>query len=318
VIKRFKALKTPLERYQKILKENEELQLLLELAQEESDKETLLEVENQTQHLDQEVGQLEIATLLAGEHDFRNCYFQIQAGTGGTDADDFAELLMRMYLYYFEKMGWKAELLDQLPGEEAGLKSVSFKVIGEYAYGKLSAERGVHRMARVSPYNAQGKRQTSFASVQVIPEFENVDMDIEESDIEVVTYAKSAGPGGQNVNKVATAVRITHIPSGLVVACSTERSQLSNRKNALEMLQAKLFQLEEAKRDAALANEIGEKGEISWGNQIRSYVLYDRRVKDHRTGYEVMNPEVVLNGAIEGFITTFLQQRASKKNQQLV
>lgn len=296
--------------------ELEDLRLLLEMAQEESDENTLNEVKASLPQMESKIENLEIATLLAGEHDFRNCYFQIQSGVGGTDADDFTEMLMRMYLRYFEEIGWKVELLDQLSGEEAGLKSVSFKVIGDYAYGKLSAERGVHRIARVSPFNAQGKRQTSFVSIQVIPEFEDTHMEIDESDLEIVTYAKSAGPGGQNVNKVATAIRITHLPTGIVVACSNERSQLSNRKKAMEMLQARLYQLEEAKRDAALSAEIGEKGEIGWGNQIRSYVIYDRRVKDHRTGYEIMNPERVLDGDVDGFINAFLRMKAERKLQK--
>lgn len=312
VIQQMKGIKDPLEKYKKIRHDLEEAQLLFDLAIAESDQATLQEIHSILQKLEYQMEQVETATLLAGEHDFRNCFFQIQSGTGGTDADDFVEKLLRMYLRYFEEVGWKVELLDQIDGEEAGIKSVSLKVNGEYAYGKLRAERGVHRMARVSPYNAQGKRQTSFASVQITPEFDETESEIEEKDLEVVTYAKSAGPGGQNVNKVATAVRITHRPTGLVVACSNERSQLSNRKKAIAMLQAKIYQLEEAKRDAALAAEVGEKGEISWGNQIRSYVLYDRRVKDHRTGFEIMNPERVLNGDIEGFIQAYLKMKATQ------
>ena len=220
VIQQMKGVKEPLEKYKKIRREMEDVQLLFDLAVEESDQSTLSEVHASLILLENQMNQIEIAILLGGEHDFRNCFFQIQSGTGGTDADDFVEKLMRMYLRYFEDMGWKVELMDQIDGEEAGVKSVSLKVMGEYAYGKLRAERGVHRMARVSPYNAQGKRQTSFASVQITPEFEETDMEIEEKDLDVVTYAKSSGPGGQNVNKVATAVRITHCPTGLVVSCS--------------------------------------------------------------------------------------------------
>jgi peptide chain release factor 2 len=224
-------------------------------------------------------------------------------------------MLLRMYLYYFETRGWDVSEVDRQWGEQAGIKNVTLLVKGEYAYGYLRCEAGVHRLVRPSPFNAQNKRQTSFASVDVIPEFEEDDSEIEipEKDLDIMAFARSAGPGGQNVNKVATAVRITHIPTGIQVTCSVERSQQQNKRLALQLLKGRLELIEQAKRDEELKKMYGEKGAIAWGNQIRSYVLDDRRVKDHRTNVETTNVESVLdNGELDRFIDAELRRKHAK------
>ncbi len=312
LVAELKSLKSIVRPITEALAEMEDLQMLHELAQEEDDASALAEVEEKAGQLTGQVGRLELATLLTGPHDKAHCYFSIQAGAGGTDAQDWAEMLLRMFLRYFERNGYAVEEIDRLDGEEAGIKSISLHVSGPYAYGYLSCERGVHRLVRPSPFNADNKRQTSFAAVTVLPEMDAVEVDVDwGKDVREDTY-RASGAGGQHVNKTSSAVRLTHIPTGIVVQCQNERSQHQNRRVARKMLTARLYELEERKRDSELAKLYGEKGQIAWGNQIRSYVLDDRRVKDHRTNTETFNPDKVLDGDIQEFIDAYLRKRAGK------
>lgn len=254
--------------------------------------------------------------LLSGKNDARDCYFSIQAGAGGTEACDWADMLLRMYLRYFERRRFKVEELGRKDGEEAGIQSVNLKIGGPYAYGTLSTEMGVHRLVRISPFNAQGKRQTSFAAVDVLPVFEESKIDLPEKDLDIVAFRRASGAGGQNVNKLATAVRIKHLPTDITVECVNERSQAQNKRQALGILRSKLEQMEQAKRDAELAKIYSAKGEIAWGSQIRNYVLDDRRVKDLRTGVETGNPTKVLDGELDPFIEAELRRRTERKAKQ--
>ena len=309
IVGELKTLKAMVDPVRKLTGEIEDLQVLYELAEEEEDADARKEVEAKLDVLEPRMDSVETQSLLSGKHDHRNCYLSIYSGDGGTEANDWAEMLLRMYLHYFQAEGWKAEELDKHDGEEAGIKDITLHVQGPYAYGYMSCERGTHRLARVSPFNAQGKRQTSFASVEVVPELEETDIEIDENDCDIEFFARSSGPGGQNVNKLATACRILHRPTGITVVCSNERKQQQNKKQAMAILQAKLEQHEEEKREAERAAETGGKLETGWGTQIRSYVIYDNRVKDTRTGYEVGNPQRVLDGDLQGFIEAELQRR---------
>jgi len=249
--------------------------------------------------------------MLSGEHDARSAIVSINAGAGGTEAQDWAEMLLRTYLRWCERKGYRTEITDYQPGEEAGLKSVTFTVEGDYAYGYLRAEMGIHRLVRISPFDSNARRHTSFASLFAFPELpDDVDVEIDEKDLKVDTY-RSSGAGGQHVNKTDSAIRITHIPTGIVVACQNERSQHKNRSTAMKQLKARLYELEMRKKEEEAEALTGEKKEIAWGSQIRSYVLHPyRMVKDHRTGYEVGNTEAVLDGELDGFIEAFLLSRS--------
>jgi peptide chain release factor 2 len=278
-----------------------------------SDPDSKIELVKLINELEQKVGLAETESLLSGETDANNAICSIQAGAGGTDAQDFAQMLLRMYLRWCEKKGFKAEILDEQSGSEAGMKSATFRVEGEYAYGLLSAEAGVHRLVRISPFNSGGSRETSFASLFVSPEIdETIEVIIEDKDLRIDTY-RSSGAGGQHVNVTDSAVRITHMPSGIVVTCQNQRSQIQNRAVAMQVLRSKLYELELEKRREGAAELEATKQDISFGSQIRNYVLHPyRMVKDTRTKFERTDVEVVLDGDIDDFIKEFLVHRKVK------
>ena len=304
-----KTLKAQTRPVLELLARSEDAEVLLELVDEDSDARG--EVDQALLQLAKKTDQVELLTLLSGKNDHRNCFFSIQAGAGGADACDFAEMLLRMYLMYFERNGYKAAEVDRRDGEEAGIQSVTLRVEGPCAFGYLSCETGVHRLVRISPFNAQGKRQTSFVAVDCLPELEEADVELAPADLDIVFFCRASGAGGQNVNKLATAVRVKHKPTGVVVECVNERSQAQNKRVALSLLLSRLEQMEQAKRDAEIAALYGEKGEIAWGNQIRSYVIHGStiHVKDHRTNLAIGDVQRVLDGDIQEYIDTRLRQR---------
>ena len=292
----------------KLAKDVEDLKALTELAAEGED--VLPDLTREVEMLEQEARHTEIRMLLSGEHDASNAIVTIHPGAGGVDSQDWAEMLVRMYLRWSERSGYATKVLDYQPGDEAGIKSVTFLVEGDFAYGYLSSESGVHRLVRISPFGAMGKRQTSFASVFVYPQLDDkIDIQIDEKDLRIDTY-RSSGAGGQHVNVTDSAVRITHIPTGIVVSCQNERSQIRNREMARTVLRARLYELELNKKRQQLQAVEDAKLDIGWGSQIRSYVLHPyRMVKDHRTKYETSNSDRVLDGDIEDFIYKFLVYR---------
>jgi len=281
---------------------------LLDLAVEEQDEETARSVEQDLASLEAELEKLEFRRMFAGETDPNNAYLDIQAGSGGTEAQDWAEMLLRMYLRWGEDKGFKTTLVEASAGEVAGLKSATIQFEGDYAFGWLRTETGVHRLVRKSPFDSGGRRHTSFASVFVSPEIDdNIEIEINPADLRVDTY-RSSGAGGQHVNTTDSAVRITHEPSGIVSSCQTERSQHQNRDNAMKQLRAKLYEMEMLKRNAEKQAMEDSKADIGWGSQIRSYVLDDSRIKDLRTGVETRNTQAVLDGALDPFIQASLKQ----------
>ena len=290
----------------------EDLAVLNELACDEDDEATAAEVREGLAALKDALADLEIRVLLSGEYDSRDAIVTVHAGAGGTDSQDWAEMLERMLLRWAERRGFKVDVHDEQEGDEAGIRSATFSVHGTRAYGLLQPERGVHRLVRISPFDAQNRRHTAFASIDVVPLLDAVETDVTigEDDLRVDVY-RSSGPGGQGVNTTDSAVRLTHLPTGIVVACQNERSQLQNKATALTLLKAKLAELERAKREEELAAVRGEQRDVAWGSQIRSYVLHPyQMVKDHRTGEETGNTAAVLDGDIDGFITAYLQWRA--------
>ena len=294
----------------------EDLGVLWELAEEADSAETFEEVAQEARQIASNLTGVELRTLLSGPHDAGDCYFSIHAGAGGTESCDWAVMLARMYTRYFERSGYDAEEIDRMDGEEAGVRSITYRVRGPFAYGYLSCERGVHRLVRISPFDASKRRHTSFASVDVLPELEEIEIDIDwEKDVRDEAF-RAGGAGGQHVNKVSSAVRLTHLPTGIVIQCQNERSQHQNRAQARKMLVARLYQHEQAKRDAELAKMYGDKGEIAFGYQIRSYVLYPYQlVRDERTDLKVGNTQAVLDGDLQPFIDAALRQRLQKQAQ---
>ena len=317
VVTELKALKAVVAPTQDLIQRIEDVQVHHELAAEvagedaDAGAEELAEVAGLATKLQADLERLELRTLLAGPHDRGACYFSIHAGAGGTESCDWAMMLMRMYLRYFERAGYKAEEVDRTDGEETGIRSITLYVTGPYAYGYLACERGVHRLVRISPFNSQGKRQTSFASVDVLPELEDVDIEIDwDKDIREDTY-RASGAGGQHVNKTSSAIRITHLATNIVVQCQNDRSQHKNRAEARKMLAAKMYQREQAQRDAELKKMYGDKGEIAFGNHIRSYVLYPYQlVRDERTELKSPHTDTILDGDIQAYIDAYLRHKA--------
>ena len=289
--------------FKKLYTDIEESQILLDLAIEESDADTIEEVSQQIQTIDKKIKKLSIDLMLDGADDQNNSIISINAGAGGTEAQDWAEMLFRMYTRWGEHKGFKLNIIDFQPGDEAGIKSVTFTASGDYAYGYLKAEKGVHRLVRISPFNASGKRHTSFASVFVYPELKNeIVVQVDDKDLRVDVF-RASGAGGQHVNKTSSAVRITHLPSGIVVQCQQEKSQHRNKELAMKVLKARIYQLEKQKQDEKLQEMHESKNDIAWGSQIRSYVMHPYQlVKDHRINLEVGNVNGVLDGGLDLFI----------------
>lgn len=294
----------------------EDVSLMHEMAVEEASESDLKEVAAEVESILAEMDRLELRTMLSGPHDSGNCYFSIHAGAGGTESCDWAEMLLRMYLRYFEQTGYSVSEVDRVEGEEAGIRSVALQINGPYAYGYLSCERGVHRLVRISPYDSQSRRHTSFASVDVLPVLDDVEVEVDwDKDVREDVY-RASGAGGQHVNKTSSAVRVTHLATGIVAACQNERSQHQNRALARKMLMARLYQAEQAKRDAELSRMYGEKGEIAFGSQIRSYVLYPYQlVRDERTDLKIGQTDRVLDGDLQEFIDAALRLKLSKQQK---
>jgi peptide chain release factor 2 len=312
ILKERTSLSAKIENFEKLEKELEENEILLDLATEESDEEALQEVSQQIGALEKKSASLTLDVMLDGEDDNKNAIVSINAGAGGTEAQDWAEMLFRMYSRWVERKGYAFELIDFQPGEEAGIKSVTFTAGGENAFGYLKSEVGVHRLVRISPFNASGKRHTSFASVFVYPELDQeISVDMDEKDLRIDTY-RASGAGGQHVNKTSSAVRITHLPTGIVVQCQQEKSQHRNKDLAMKVLRARLYQHEKKKQDEKIQDMHDSKEDIAWGSQIRSYVLHPyQMVKDHRISLDVGNVNAVLDGDIDQFIEGVLLAKTS-------
>ena len=309
VLKQINSLKSKVEGFKKLNNELNNLLEMSELLQVEEDEELANELLKSTYTLEKDIEKLEITTLLSGKYDNNNAILTIHPGAGGTEAQDWAEMLYRMYTRWANANGYEVKELDYLEGDEAGLKSVTFSVNGDYAYGYLKGEMGVHRLVRISPFDAGGRRHTSFASVEVLPEItDDVELDINPDDIKMDVY-RASGAGGQHINKTSSAVRLTHIPTGIIVACQTERSQFQNRDTAMKMLKSKLLNLKEKEQKDTIDELKGIQMDIAWGSQIRSYVFCPYTlVKDHRTNYEVGNVQAVMDGDLNGFIDSYLKK----------
>ena len=309
VLKTIKALKDKTEKIENLKKEYEDIEVLIELGMEAQDESVIPEVEKSFKVLQKDVESFRIETLLKGQYDRNNAIFTIHSGAGGLEAQDWAEMLLRMYTRWAERKGYAITILDMLRDYEAGIKSATLLIEGENAYGYLKSEKGVHRLVRISPFDTAGKRHTSFASVDVMPELDDeVKVEIDEEDLKIDTY-RSSGAGGQHVNKTDSAVRITHIPTGIIVQCQNERSQHSNKEMAMKMLFAKLLEIKEQEHKDKIDDIKGEYREIAWGSQIRSYVFHPYNlVKDHRTGEETGNTGAVMDGELDDFINAYLKQ----------
>ncbi len=310
VLSQIKQLKNKVEKYSKIEAEIVNLKDLTELANIENDEEVAKDILKSTFVLETEIEKLQLETLLSGKYDKNNAILTLHPGAGGTESQDWAEMLYRMYTRWAAKNGYEVKELDYLEGDEAGIKSVTFEIVGENAYGYMKGEMGVHRLVRISPFDAGGRRHTSFASLEVLPEItDDIQIEINPDDLRVDTY-RASGAGGQHINKTSSAVRITHMPTNIVVSCQSERSQIQNRETAMKMLKSKLLNLKEKEQKDTIDELKGEQKDIAWGSQIRSYVFCPYTlVKDHRTNYEVGNVESVMDGNIEGFIESFLKMK---------
>ncbi len=313
ILKQINNLKSKVEGFKKLNNELNNLLEMSELLQVEEDEELAKELLKSTYTLEKDIEKLEITTLLSGKYDNNNAILTIHPGAGGTEAQDWAEMLYRMYTRWANANGYEVKELDYLEGDEAGLKSVTFSVNGDYAYGYLKGEMGVHRLVRISPFDAGGRRHTSFASVEVLPEItDDIELDINPDDIKMDVY-RASGAGGQHINKTSSAVRLTHIPTGIIVACQTERSQFQNRDTAMKMLKSKLLNLKEKEQKDTIDELKGIQMDIAWGSQIRSYVFCPYTlVKDHRTNYEVGNVQAVMDGDLNGFIDSYLKFNLEK------
>ena len=308
MMKEAKNLKDTVEGFQKLETQYEEIGLLIDMGYEENDPEVIPEIRQMLEEFEEELETLRITTLLSGEYDNNNAILRLNAGAGGTESCDWCGMLYRMYCRWADKKGFTTEVLDYLDGDEAGIKSVTVQINGDNAYGYLKSEHGVHRLVRISPFNAAGKRQTSFVSCDIMPDIkEDLDVEINQDDLRIDTY-RSSGAGGQHINKTSSAIRITHIPTGIVVQCQNERSQFQNKDKAMQMLKAKLYLLRQEENAQKLSGIRGEVKEIGWGNQIRSYVFQPyTMVKDHRTSYETGNVDSVMDGELDGFINAYLK-----------
>ncbi len=307
-MKELKNLKDTVGEYHKLETQYEDILTLIQMGYEENDESLIPEIQGELEEFKNEFDELRIGTLLAGEYDKNNAILKLNAGAGGTESCDWCSMLYRMYTRWAERKGFEIEVLDFLDGDEAGIKSITFQINGVNAYGYLKSEKGVHRLVRISPFNAQGKRQTSFVSLDVMPDIEeDLDVEIDEKDLRIDTY-RSSGAGGQHINKTSSAIRITHIPTGTVVQCQNERSQFQNKDKAMQMLKAKLYLLKQEANVEKLSDIRGEVKDIGWGNQIRSYVLQPyTMVKDHRTDVESGNVDAVLDGSLDTFINGYLK-----------
>lgn len=308
ILQELTSLKNQVDQVGQLEKDEAELTDLLELAVAEGETDLLTEIQSGVRNLERSVEALELTTMLSGPYDQSNLYLTIHPGAGGTESQDWADMLLRMYVRWAERHGFKVEFLDLLDGDEAGIKSATLFISGENAFGYLRSEKGVHRLVRISPFDASGRRHTSFASVDIVPDIEDaIEIEIRPEDLKIDTY-RSSGAGGQHVNKTESAIRITHLPTGIVVACQNERSQFQNRDRAMKMLKAKLYEYSQQQQAAKMAQIKGEYAEIAWGNQIRSYVFCPyTMVKDHRTEAESGNVQAVMDGDLDPFIQAYLK-----------
>lgn len=313
VINEANGIKAIVNEYNDLLSTQENLEMTLELLKEEPDEDLQAELGSELEQFEAKMADFELQMLLSEPYDKNNAILELHPGAGGTESQDWGSMLLRMYTRWAEKRGFKVETLDYLPGDEAGIKSVTLKISGHNAYGYLKAEKGVHRLVRISPFDSSGRRHTSFVSCEVMPEFnDEIEIDIRTEDLKIDTY-RATGAGGQHINTTDSAVRITHTPTGTVVQCQSERSQIKNREHAMKMLKAKLYQLEIEKQEQQLAEIRGEQKDIGWGSQIRSYVFHPySMVKDHRTNAETGNTGAVMDGDLDAFINAYLRSRIAK------